>query len=266
MISPVWRKRIAEAWAVFLFLGRASDDTKKDDELATWEADVRSELGKRDDATLDAFAARWQSRYDEIEATRGTVNTRANSLLIFVGVLATAAGLVVQSMAGAPVPILILLVVFGVPLFYSWVAAVTLAVRAQRVTRWDSPRVDISDAIDARSARLKYAAEIYVAAEQNGLRLRAPVGILRDGQLYAIVGIFLIATIVALSVTATIAKSPGVGQASSPPAPSAPTATPTLNVPSPSPSPSHSPSPSPSASPSPLVSPPPSPAVVPSPT
>lgn len=228
MKGPSWRDRLDEFWHLLLFLGRLPDETRKGEDKRSWERELRRELGARDDATLDAFAARWQARYDEIEATRGTITTRTNSLLLFVGVLITGAGLIAQSIAGAPGPFVLLLVLVGIPLLYSGVAAAVLAVRAQRVGRWDSPRVDVVDAANERSVRLQYAVEIYVAAEQNRLRLRAPVGMLRDGQLYAILGIALVAAIVALSVSATLVKPTGsvIGPLASP-APSASSAAPT---------------------------------------
>ena len=236
MTAPTRRDRLLEARDFLAFWGPLPDDTYRDDKKEQWERDLRRDLGSRNDETLDAFAARWQARYDETEATRGTITGRAGSLLLFVGVLTTGAGLIAPALSGAPAPIVGLFIIVGLLLLYSGVAAAVLAVRAQRVGQWDSPRIDVGDAVDQRSLKLKYATEIYVAAEQNRLRLRRPVGMLRDGQLFAMGGIIFIAMLAVLSVTAAIVK------------PSAPAAAP---VASPAPSAMASPSSSTAAPPPP---------------
>lgn len=223
MTTPTWRERFLEARDFLAFWGPLPDDTYRGDQKTAWERDLRRDLWSRDDDTLDAFAARWQARYDEIEATRGTITGRAGSLLLFVGVLTTGAGLIAPALSGAPALIVGLFIIVGILLLYSGVAAAVLAVRAQRVGQWDSPRIDMGDAADQRSLRLKYATEIYVAAEQNRLRLRRPVGMLRDGQLFAMGGIIFIALLAVLSVTAAIVKPPA--PAAAPVASPAPSAT-----------------------------------------
>ncbi len=220
-MTTTWRARLLGARDFLAFWGPLADDTYRGDTKKTWEADLRRDLGSRDNDTLDAFAARWQARYNEIEATRGTITGRAGSLLLFVGVLTTAASLIAPALSGAPKWIVGLFIIVGLFLLYAGVAAAVLAVRAQRVSQWDSPRIDVSDAIDQRSVRLKYATEIYVAAEQNRLRVRRPVGMLRDGQLFAMGGILFIAMLAVLSVTAAIVKRPTPAAAPvAPPAPS----------------------------------------------
>lgn len=245
MTTPIWRERLLEARNFLAFWGPLPDDTYRGEKKKAWERDLRRDLGARDDDTLDAFAARWQARYDEIEATRGTITGRAGSLLLFVGVLTTGAGLIAQALSGAPVLVVALFISAGLLLLYSAVAAAVLAVRAQRVGQWDSPRIDVGDAVDQRSLRLKYAVEIYVAAEQNRLRLRRPVGMLRDGQLFAMGGIVFIAVLAVLSVSAAILKppapavipfaSPVQSVSSAPPSPQA-TVPPSTPLPKPSPS------------------------------
>jgi hypothetical protein len=215
------RERLEDFGNLLAFWGPLDDERRKGDARKAWESDLRRDLDSRNDATLDGFAARWQARYDEIEATRGTVTTRSNSLLLFVGVLTTGAGLIGQSLSGAPGPIVGLFIFFGVLLLYCAVGAAVLAIRAQRVGLWDSPRVDVADATDERSLRLKYAVEIYIAAEQNRVGLRIPVGILRDGQEFALAGIVLIALLAALSVTAAVLTSaPDASGGTAPPGPS----------------------------------------------
>jgi hypothetical protein len=210
MTNRTWRERFEAVRDFLVFWGPLADETRAGEAKARWVGNLRRELGTRNNATLDAFAARWQDRYDDIEVTRGTITTRANSLLLFVGVLTTGAGLIAQTFVGARGALVALLVLVGVPLLYSGVAAAVLAVRAQMVTHWDAPRIDFADATDERSARLTYAVEIFVAAEQNRMRLRRPVGFLRDGQYYAVGAIALVAMLVALSVTATLLKPPPV--------------------------------------------------------
>jgi hypothetical protein len=69
-----------------------------------------------------------------------------------VGVLTTGAGLIAQALVGAPWPLVALFVFFGALLLYSTVAAAVLAVRAQLVSNWDVPRLDLADATDERTA------------------------------------------------------------------------------------------------------------------
>ena len=208
MSGATWRRRLRDFRDLLTFWGPVPDTTKSGETKEAWQRELRQALVGRTDETLDAFAARWQARYDETESARGTVTTRANSLLLFVGVITTGAGLIAQSLAGAPGTLVIGFIVFGIPLLYAAVAAAVLAVRAQLVGQWDTPRIDVADATDERSVKLKYAVEIFVAAEQNRARLRRPVGLLRDGQYYAIAGIALIALLAILSVTAAALTPP----------------------------------------------------------
>lgn len=206
MTKTVWWDRLAEARDFLMFWGPVPDETKAGTERAEWERETRESLGRRDNATLDDFASRCQARYDETEATRSTITTRANSLLLFVGVLTTGGSLIAQSLAKAPGPLVIGLVVLGVLLLYAAVAAVVLAVRAQLVGHWDTPRIDVEAAVGERSVKLTYAVEIYIAAEQNRARLRRPVSFLRDGQYYAIAGTVLVALLASLSVAAALVR------------------------------------------------------------
>ncbi|MGI8999925.1 MAG: hypothetical protein ACR2GO_09495 [Candidatus Limnocylindria bacterium] len=208
MSRPTWRQRLKEFRDFLVFWGPVPDATKSGEAKEAWQRDLRQVLTGRSDETLDAFAARWQARYDETESTRGTVTARANSLLLFVGVITTGAGLIGQSLAGAPGGLIIAFVAFGIPLLYAAVAAAVLAVRAQLVGQWDTPRVDVADATDERAVKLTYAVAIFVAAEQNRARLRRPVSFLRDGQYYAIAGIAGIAVLAILSVAAAAVMPP----------------------------------------------------------
>lgn len=208
MSGATWRGRVTELRDFLLFWGPVPDTTKGGEAKTAWQREVRQALAERTDETLDAFAARWQARYDETESARSTVTTRANSLLLFVGVITTGAGLSAQSLASAPGTLVAGFVVLGIPLLYAAVAAAVLAVRAQLVGQWDTPRIDVADATDERAVKLKYAVEIFIAAEQNRARLRRPVGFLRDGQYYAIAGITLIALLAILSVTAAALPPP----------------------------------------------------------
>jgi hypothetical protein len=238
MISPTWHARLEELRDFLKFWGPLQDDTRSGDEKKTWKADLRRQLDTRDDKTLDAFAARMQARYDEIETTRGSIATRANSLLLFVGVLTTGAGLIAQALVGAPWPLVALFVFFGALLLYSTLAAAVLAVRAQLVSNWDVPWINHADATDERAVKVIYAVEILVAVEQNKVRVRRPVAFLRDGQKYAIAAIAFIAVLAALSVAAAMLRPPTY--AADPGASPVPSA---LAVP-PSPSPTTAPSPS----------------------
>jgi len=250
--------RLEEIRAFLMFWGPLEDTTKSGDEKKAWKADLRGQLETRDDKTLDAFAARMQSRYDEIEATRESVAGRSNSLLLFVGVLTTGAGLIAESLVGAPWPLVVAFVIVGAPLLYSTVAAAVLAVRAQLVGNWDVPWMKLPDATDEHTVKVIYATEILVAVEQNKIRVRRPVAFLRDGQKYGIAAIALIAGLAVLSVTAAIVKPPTAADADVPgtsPAPAASVAPPSPSA-SPSPSPTvvitpTVPSPSAATSPSP---------------
>lgn len=164
--------------------------------------------GPLPDKSLDAFAARMQARYDEIETTRGSIAAWADSLLLFVGVLTTGAALIAQSLVGVPWPSSRCSYFFGALLLYSTVAAAVLAVRAQLVSNWDVPWINHAGVTDERAVKVIYAVEILVAVEQNKVRVRRPVAFLRDGQKYAIAAIAFIAVLAALSVAAAMLKPP----------------------------------------------------------
>lgn len=193
-------------WDFLMFWAPLPDATKSGDEKTAWKASLRRELAARDDATLDALASRIQARYEEIEDTRRSITTRASSLLLFVGVITTGAGLIAQALVGAAWFLVVLFVLVGILLLYSAVAVAVLAVRAQLVGNWDVPWVDLGEATSARAVRLIYAVEIIVAVEQNKRRIRTPVAFLRDGQRYALAAIAFIAVLAALAVAAAILK------------------------------------------------------------
>lgn len=227
-----------ELVAFLKFWGPLEDTTKTGDEKKAWKADLRGQLETRDDETLDAFAARMQARYDEDQATRHSVAGRANSLLLFVGVLTTGAALIADSLVGAPWPLVVAFVIVGASLLYCTLAAAVLAVRAQLVGNWDVPWMNLTDATDEHAIKVIYATEILVAVEQNKIRVRRPVAFLRDGQKYGIAAIALIAALAVLSVMAAIVKPPGAADAGTPRPSSAPAASPAPPSQSASPEPS----------------------------
>src|SRR5436190_12603786 len=61
-MTTTWRERLLEARDFLAFRGPLADDTYRGPKKKTWEADLRRDLGSRDNETLDAFAARWQAR------------------------------------------------------------------------------------------------------------------------------------------------------------------------------------------------------------
>lgn len=236
-------------WDLLLFLGRIEDKTKTGANKAEWKAGLRRELWSRDDKALDALSARMQSRYDEIEATRGSVYMRANSLLLFVGIITTGAGLIGQSLTGAPTPLVVAFVIDGLFLLYAIVGTAVLAVRAHLVSNWDTPWIKHEEAIDERAIRVLYATEILVAVEQNKIRIRGPVAFLANAQRYAFAAIAFLALLAVLSVTAAILKPPAPGADAGAGASAAPSTSPGTSSSSPSPSPSPSDVVSPVASP-----------------
>jgi hypothetical protein len=240
-------------WDLLLFLGRLEDKTKSGTAKAEWKAGLRHELGSRDDKTLDALSARMQGRYDEIEATRASVYMRANSLLLFVGIIVTGAGLIGQSLTGAPAPLVVAFVIDGLFLLYAIVGTAVLAVRAHLVTNWDTPWIKHEESTDERTIRVLYATEILVAVEQNKIRIRGPVAFLSNAQQYAIAAIAFLALLAVLSVMAAVLKPPAPVAAPGAGASTVPSVSPVLPSSSPSSSPTPSPTPSPTSSPSPAV-------------
>jgi hypothetical protein len=226
---------LKRAWSHLLFAGRLKDETRKGAAKEAWKADLRAELGKRDDKTLDALTTRMQARYDEIEAVRASVHTRANALLLFVGIITTGAGIIAQGLVGAPPLLVGLFAVDGVLLLYATVGAAVLAVRAHLVGQSDTPWIEHEEATSERAVRVIYATEILVAADQNKVRLRRPVAFLASGQRYALAAIFLVAFLATLSVVAAVTKpAPAVVNPMASP-------TPAPSVPGPSPAPAQSP-------------------------
>lgn len=207
---PTIRRRLKTVGAFLAFLGRQPDCTLKGEEKIAWKQEVGSRLASLTDDALIRFGEIWRKRYDELEATRVSASTRANSLFVFVGVLTTGATIVSGSLVRAPLPLLIVIWIAAGLLVYSALGAAVLAVRSQLVTNWDIPRVDLNDTADERTLVLTNAVEVYIAAEQNKRRLANVTGCLRDGQIYALVALFVVATLVVLSVVASAARPPEV--------------------------------------------------------
>jgi hypothetical protein len=205
--------------AFLAFLGRQPKGALEGPAKRTWKGQVRGDLARLADDDLDRFAAIWRRRYEELEDARLSASARAGSLFVFMGLIATATTFVAGSFAkssGPPPPVI---VAAAIVLGYFAVGAATLAVRSQLVGTWDIPRVSLEDATSARGIRLTNAVEVYISAEQNKHRLRNVIACLRDGQLYALISLFLLTSIVIIAVMAP-PRGPTAGAGSGSPLPS----------------------------------------------
>jgi hypothetical protein len=208
----------AQIIAFLRFWEEIPDRTRKGDAKKAWKDDLRRQVARLPAATVGPFTDIWRRRYEEQEASRGLVASRAGSLFVFVGIITTGAAIVGTSLASVHPVLLLLIVATGGCLLYSAVAAAFLAVRSQQVATWEVPRVDADATIDQRALDTTYAVEIVAAAEQNRSTLADRVSYLRDAQLWALIAVLLIAILAPLSVVAAITKS---GPAVAGPSPSA---------------------------------------------
>lgn len=167
-----------------MLTGRQPDRMLKDEEKITWKGEVRSRLAGLPGDALIRLGEIWRKRYDELEATRVSASRQANSLFVFVGVLATGTTVVPASLARAPLPLLVVIWIAGGFLGVSALGAAVLAVRSQLVSNWGNPRGDLKDADDERALNVTHAVDVYVAAEQNKWRLGNVIACLRCGLRY----------------------------------------------------------------------------------
>ena len=218
---------IASLW----FWETLSDGTKKDDEKKAWKLQLRAELEAIDDETLAGLTEISRRRYEEQEATRGSVASRGTSLLLFVGVITTGATLVGGSLESVLPLVFVATLVAGAFLLYACLAVAFLAIRAQEVTMWEVPRVDPTDATSKRSLAVTYAVELEAATQQNKLTLRNRVAYLADAQRWARRAVILVVVLAILSVAAAATKPPSTP--STPAVTPVPTLQPGQGVPSP---------------------------------
>lgn len=210
MSGSTIRGRLETVRAFLAFFGRQSDRTLKGAEKIAWRQEVCGRLDSLSDDALIRFGEIWRKRYDELEANRVSASMRASSLFVFVGVLTTGATIVSGSLVRASLPLLIVIWMTAGLLVYFALGAAVLAVRSQLVTNWDIPRVDLDDTTDERTLVLTNAVEVYIAAEQNKCRLANVIGCLRDGQIYALLALFVVAILVVLSVVGSATRPPEV--------------------------------------------------------
>jgi hypothetical protein len=208
-----------------------NDETLKGGEKEHWKHQLRVDLEAIDDDALASLTEISRRRYEEQEATRGSVASRGTSLLLFVGVITTGATLVGGSLESVLPVVLVATLVAGALLLYACLAVAFLAIRAQEVTMWEVPHVDPTDAVNKRSLAVTYALEIEAAAQQNKLTLRNRVAYLANAQRWARRAVILVVVLAILSVAAAATKPPSAP--SSPPVTPAPTLQPGQGAPSP---------------------------------
>lgn len=190
------------------------DETKKGDEKKAWKHQLRAELEIIGDGALASLTEISRRRYEELEATRGSVSSRGTSLLLFVGVVTTGATLVGGSLESVSPLLLGATLVDGALLLYACLAVAFLAIRAQEVTTWEVPRVIPNDATDTRSLAVTYALEIVAAAQQNRSTLRNMVAYLADAQRWARRAVILVVVLAILSVAVAATKPPSAPSSS----------------------------------------------------
>lgn len=201
--TEVWKRRLSDLGSFLNILQPMRIQEVQDGEAKiAWKNDVRRHLTALSTEDLDSVSALWIARLEESEATRVSVNSRANNLLLFVGVLTTGAALVARTLESADSSWALATIVVGALLLWGALSTAVLAVRAQRVGVWDSPWIDIGELQNSKSLRVERVVQLYVAAHQNKNRLRGPVGLLAHAQSYALVSLFLVASLAILSVLA----------------------------------------------------------------
>lgn len=191
----------------FLTFWRRIKPEERPEASASWEEATRAAIERLPDGVLDVLIEDSYRTYDEIEAARGSATARASALLVVVAVLNGLAALTATTLSGAH-PILATAYV-GVVLVLGFFAVGTavLAIRAQQVATWNRPHVRPADIAGSRHHRLLRAFDVYVASRLNRHGLREVVGYLRDAQAYALITIFLLATLTVVAA-ATAATKP----------------------------------------------------------
>lgn len=229
----------------FVAFWRRIKPRQQEEASAAWQEATRAAIGRLPDEVIDILIDDWRRAYEEAEATRSSVNSRATSLLLVVGILNGLAALTATTIAGAQLVLGLLYVLVAFVLGFFAVGTAVLAIRAQQVATWSQPHVRPDEVTGPRQLRIRRAVEFYSAARLNRHVLQDVVGYLRDAQTYAFVTVALLATLTVVAAVTSVTKS-----LPSTVAPSAPVASPVAT-----PTPVLSPAPTPQATPRPTSSP-----------
>jgi hypothetical protein len=203
------------------------DERKQGEAAVVLEAGIRASVEAMDDDARGQFVEIARRQYEEQDATRASVTSRASTLLLFVGVISTGATVVAASLQTAQPLILIAILIDGAALLYACLAVAFLAVRAQEVATWTGPAIYAKQGTSAQALKATDAVEHAVAWEQNKPGIQHLVGYLLNAQRWARRAIILVVILAVLSVAAAATKPPAPPTPGSvPAATAAPTQTP----------------------------------------
>jgi hypothetical protein len=181
----------------------------------SWAADRRTEVGKlSDEALLEAITI-WARAFEQSEADKASLRSRAGSLVGSVAILTGLTSIAGSVGASAPTTVAVATIAVAVLAAYCTVASVFLAIRVHQVGMTRTVHVRPTDMTAVRTGRVSYAATLYVATRRNRLRDHELAGYLRDAQTYALLAVLLVGILtvikVGTSLNATEVASSGNG-------------------------------------------------------
>jgi hypothetical protein len=171
-----------------------------------WIDEQRALVAQLSDAQLDKFADDGRRQYEANDATQESAESRANGLLVVVGLLNGLAAVAATSLTGAWLLWVVAFVLTGTALLYSAFATAFLAVRVGQVRRWWRVNVTPDKMRDPRLARIERAHQLYVAARRNQHVAAVSVGYLRDAQTFALITVAALALLAAAATAAALTK------------------------------------------------------------
>jgi hypothetical protein len=177
------------------------------DEFADgWIKAQRAPIAKLPSDRLDQFTSEWRRQFEANDAAQASAESRANSLLVVVGLLGGFGAVASGSLLGAWIGWVALFLVSGTVLIYSAVATAWLAMRVGEVRRWDAIDLDPDELAASKSAGIEEAHQFYVAARRNRHIVAISVGYLRDAQKYALSTVVSLAAIAIVTTMVVVTK------------------------------------------------------------
>jgi len=190
----------------------------------TWVRLANKRLAKLAAPELETLTEDWRRDLASQESAKSSAESRANALLLTVGLVNGLAAIVGSTLAGAALIWVILFLIGGVLLVYSATATAFLSLRVGQVRQWTSATIDPRDVKGSgEGLALQRAVYTCIASHRNAVVLRDPVGYLRDAQTFALVAVVAVAILAIISTAAALTRGPS-------PSPNAPAASPSVTL------------------------------------
>lgn len=181
----------------------------------TWAATTGQAIDTEKQDVIQELLKEWQRAYDDVEATRTSVHTRANNLMLFAGILGGAGTLSLSALSGASVIVALTFAAVGLALAFFAVGTVFLAIRAQQIDVWTRTRLPPKAGHTKDGLERERAKDLYIAGRRNEAAAQLKVEYLARAQRFSLITLGLLVALSAVTWFAVVTKAeppPGLAE------------------------------------------------------